>query len=45
MSMNPYIYQELVRPALPFATSSLLLLRTAKKKRGNYLQIHISVEL
>jgi hypothetical protein len=32
MSMNPYIYQELVRPALPFATSSLLLLRTAKKK-------------
>jgi hypothetical protein len=44
--MNPYIYQELVRPALPFATRRLLLLRTAKKKKkGNYLQIHISVEL
>jgi len=49
MSMNPYIYQELVRLALSFATSSLLLLIEQPKRKeekissGMYLRFSVDL--
>jgi hypothetical protein len=42
MSMNPYIYKELVRLALSFATSSLLLLIEQPKKRRKNIFRYVS---